>query len=268
MRSPVSPFENVQLAEGVHYLVFAVVNAFEIQVLSLPPQFVLPGSYDFIVSYALASSGFRLGSRYNSVNASVQLFEDRLTPYASYSTVDSEVRSGVYPGTIPDSATTTAGLLFRAGGLRGRGEYRNVDWDTSPYALWLGELQYTGALSRTTRLHATASHRRWDYAEGRSTLSGPLRPASIQTTDLVAVDLQQKLFRRGLLLSVGGSYSETHNVYVAIAQSFHASLSWKVGRTDFSAGATIYDSDVEGASIVTSGRTRRLYYLRLRRDLF
>ena len=58
------------------------------------------------------------------------------------------------------------------------------------------------------------------------------------------------------------------NVYVAVAQSFHASLSWKVGRTDFSAGATIYDSDVEGASIATSGRTRRLYYLRLRRDLF
>lgn len=268
VRSPVSPFETVQLSEGVHYLVSNLVNALEIQVLSLPPLFTLPGTYDFAVSYSLTDGAFGLSSRYNSVHGSVALFEDRLTPYASYSTLRSEVRSGLYPGVVPDSNTTIAGVIFQLGGLRGRGEHRDVDWESNPYTEWLGELQYTGALSRSTRLHATASHHRWDYPRGRSTAPGTISFAEIQTTDMAAVDVQQHLFRRRLLLSVGGSYSETHALYDSRSQSLNASLSWKLGRTDLSAGATIYDSEANGGGIVVSGRTRKIYYLRLRRDLF
>ena len=267
-RSPVSPFENVQLAEGVHFLVSTLVNVLEIEVLSLPPQFALPGTYDFAVTYSLADARFALGSTYRNVTGSVQLFNDRLTPYASYSTVDSEVRSGTFPGTIPDSTTTTAGLLFRWGDLRGRGEYRNVEWETSPYTMWLGELRYTGAISRSTRLNASVSHHRWDYPEGRSSSSDLPGVATVQTTNLAAVDLQQKLFRRTLLLTVGGSYSETHSLYDSRAQSFNTTLSWKIGRTDFSAGGSVYSSEAEGGGIAISERTRTLYYLRLRRDLF
>lgn len=268
VRSPISPFESVQLIEGLHYFVSNLGNALEIQVLSLPPDFTLPGAYDFTASYSLAGGGFALASRYTSFTGSLQLFDDRLTPYASYSTVDSEVRSGLYPGAIPNSTTTTAGLLFRFGDLRGRGEYRTIDWEANPYSLWLGELQYNGALSRTTRLHATVSHRRWDFPKGRSGLPGEPSEGLIQTTDMAAVDLQQKLFRRSLLLSVGGSYSETHALYDSRAHSLNATLSWKFGRTDLSAGATVYDSEADGNGITISGRTRRLYYLRLRRDLF
>lgn len=268
VRSPVSPFESVQLAEGVHYLVSSQINTLEIQVLALPPQFSLPASYDFAVSYSLVGGGFALGSRYRTVSASLPLFEDRLTPYASYSTVESEVQSGLYPGAVPDSTTTTAGLLFRLGDLRARGEYRNVEWETSPYTMWMGELRYIGALSRSTRLNASVTHRRWDYPEGRS--SSPLAPgqAEIQTTDIGAVDIQQKLFRRKLLLTVGGSYSETRNLYDSRAHSLNATLSWRIGRTDLSAGGTIYSSEVEGGGISISERTRTIYYLRLRRDLF
>ncbi len=264
VRSPISPFESIQLQEGLHYLVSTLVNALEVQVLSLPPQFTLPGSYDFVASYSLASGTFALTSHYKSASASVALFDDLLTPYASYATVDSEVESGVYPGATPDSTTTTAGLVFRWRGLRARGEYRDVAWEIGPYSLWLGELQYTGSLSRTTRLHGSLSHRRWDFPEGRS---GSLA-AEVQTSDMVAADLQQKLFRQRLLLSLGGSYSENHSSFDSRSHSLNASLSWKLGRTDLSAGATIYDSEAEGAGISVSGRSRKLYYLRLRRDLF
>lgn len=268
VRSPVSPFELIQLSEGAHYLVSNLINALEIQILTLPPQFALPGSYDFAASYSLTSGKFALASRYTNVTGSVQLFNEMLTPYASYATVTSELQSGFYPGTLPNSTTTTAGLLFRYGGLQARGEFRCVDWETSPYSMWLGELQYTGALTRSTRLHATATHRRWDYPEGRSSSPGVPQAAAVQTTDLAALDLQQRLFRRHLLLSVGGSYSETHSLYDTRAHSLNASLSWKVGRTDLSAGATIYSSAADGFDLTVSERTRKLYYLRLRRDLF
>ncbi len=52
------------------------------------------------------------------------------------------------------------------------------------------------------------------------------------------------------------------------SHSVNASLGWKMGRTDLSAGATIYDTEAEGDGIAISGRTRKLVYLRLRRDLF
>ncbi len=265
LRSPVSPFESIRLSEGVHFALTSQFNTLEIQIFALPPQFVLPASYDFEVSYSLAGGGFALRSRFRSVSGSVQLFDNRLTPYASRSTVQAEIRSGFYPGAIPDSTTTTAGLLFRLGDLRARAEFRQVDWETSPYSSWLGELQYVGALTRTTRLYATAAHRRWDYPHGRSGLPGD---AANQTTDLASVDLQQKLFARTMLLSVGGSYSKMHGLLDTRSHSLHASLSWKIGRTDFSAGATIYDSESEGGGIAISRRTRRLYSLRLRRDLF
>lgn len=265
VRSPVSPFENLELVEGVHYTVQSLVNSLEVQILSLPPQFPLPGSYDFTASYALAGGGFALHSEFRNINASVQLFENRLNPYASITTVSSEVRSGYYPGAIPDSMTTTAGLIFRLGNLRGRGEYRNVDWSTNPYSSWLGELQYVGALSRTTRLYATTSHRRWDYPKGRSDSFGS--PTS-QTNDVASVDLQQKLFSRSMLLQVGGSYSRTHSIYDSHATALNGSLSWKIGRTDLSLGGSIYEADAEGSGIPTTTRTRRLFYLRLRRDLF
>jgi hypothetical protein len=216
----------------------------------------------------LIDGGFTLASNYRSVSGSVQLFDDRLTPYASYSTVDSELRSGVYPGTLPVSTTTTAGLLFRIGDLRGRGEYRDVDWETSPYTMWLGELRYVGAVTRSTRLNASISHRRWEYPEGRSSAPDLVGVAAVQTTDLAALDIQQKLFRRRLLLTVGGSYSETHSLYDSRSQSMNATLSWRIGRTDLSAGGSIYSSEAEGGGIAISERTRKLYYLRLRRDLF
>lgn len=267
-RSPVSPFETVALQQGLHFVVEALGNTLEIQILSLPPEFPVPGSYDFFASYSLAAGTFSLKTRSQGLSASVQLFDELLTPYVSYSKVEARVESGLYPGAVPDSTTTTAGLLFRWRALRARGEYREVEWEVSPYSLWLGELQYTGALTRSTRFHGTLSHRRWEFPEGRSGSAAALGLPEIQTTDMVAADLQQKLFRRRLLLSVGGSYSESQSSFDSRSHSLNASLSWKLGRTDFSAGATIYDTEAEGSTIASSGRTRKLFYLRLHRDLF
>ena len=78
--SPISPFESIQLQEGLHYLVSNLVNALEVQVLSLPPQFTLPGSYDFAASYSLASGTFALASNSRSFSGSLALFDNLLTP--------------------------------------------------------------------------------------------------------------------------------------------------------------------------------------------
>lgn len=53
VQSPLPPFELIQLSESIHYTVVSVVDTFEIHVFTLPPQFVVPGVYDFLVSYSL-----------------------------------------------------------------------------------------------------------------------------------------------------------------------------------------------------------------------
>jgi len=195
----------------------------------------------------------------------VQLFDNRLTPYASRSTVHAEVRSGFYPGAIPDSTTTTAGLLLRLGDLRARASSaRSTGRPVRTPRGW-------GSCSTSARSPARpGSTPRPRTAGGTIPTDAPACPAILrtQTTDLASVDVQQKLFARTMLLSVGGSYSEMHGLLDTRSHSLHASLSWKIGRTDFSAGATIYDSESEGGGIAISRRTRRLYSLRLRRDLF
>ena len=46
LRSPLPPFELVRLVENVNYAVIPTQNTFEIPVFALPPQFVVPGTYD------------------------------------------------------------------------------------------------------------------------------------------------------------------------------------------------------------------------------
>ena len=56
VKSPVPPFQLVRLVENVNYVVIPVytVYTFEIRVFALPQEFIVPGIYDFFVSYALA----------------------------------------------------------------------------------------------------------------------------------------------------------------------------------------------------------------------
>ncbi len=121
--SPLLPHELIPLVQHVNYEVVAVPNTFQIDVISLPPQFVVPGDFDFLVSYSLLSGQFTLRTDTYAANASVQLFDDLLTPYFSYVAIRSSVVSGVFPGVPVDSTTYTAGVAYHQGPLRVRGEY-------------------------------------------------------------------------------------------------------------------------------------------------
>lgn len=56
VKSPLPPFELFLLGVNVHYLLSATPDAVEIDIVALPAQFLLPGSYDFVVSYSLQTA--------------------------------------------------------------------------------------------------------------------------------------------------------------------------------------------------------------------
>lgn len=267
LRSPIAPFEVVPLVVGEHWIATEVNDTIELFVFSLPPRFVLPGSFDFFVSYALAGGAFELDTRSVHHSASLELLDRLLTPYYSYTRTESAVRSGLYPGTGLDSATLTAGIRSERGPLRARVEYQDVDWDVSPYESWRGELQYVGTPRPRTTLSGTASVARRRYSEGLATFAAEPAARDEEIRSL-ALHFQQQLLDRRLILGFGGSLSSNESVVDSEAYSIDSSLVWHVGRLDLSTGATYYSAESSAPGIATNRRSHHLFFLRLRREMF
>ena len=270
LRSPLAPFEVVPLVENVDYVVVPIANTFEIDLLTLPSQFAVPGTYDFRVTYLLSFGGFRLRSDTFSNNASLELFDNLVMPYYSYVAVRSDVEGGSFPVGAFDTTTITAGVAFHRGPVRAHVQFQDVRWELNPYQVWTGDVQYVGTLGPTTSLYTSLGYTARTYANGSSLVGG----ASTVTggyrdeAETAAATLQQQLFARSLSLSVGGTVSRNQGRYGSSSASFTASLSWTKGKLSLSAGASGSNSDVSGTQFLSSSRDHRYYYLRLQRRLY
>lgn len=65
----IAPPHAVQLVENVNYTVMPVQSTFEIRILTLPSEHVVPGTYDFSVSYLRAGGSFQLRTHTYGGNA-------------------------------------------------------------------------------------------------------------------------------------------------------------------------------------------------------
>jgi hypothetical protein len=265
LRSPLAPFELVQLDEGLHYGVSVVGNLLEINVFALPPRFAVPGTYDFSVSYGLAIGEVDYRFSGLSHGATLELFNNLLVPYYSYSENSSRVVSGAFAGQSPDTATWAVGLSSAWRGWRARVEHRRVDWEISPYDLWREEAGYIGSLGPATRLSTSVSHQRRRFPRGRS-LGG--RDQARDDSSTASATLQQYLFARRLVLAAGGSYTEQRGLSDAEAYSLNTSASLKIGRLDLTGSAAMHDAETRGGPALTSRRVHHYYYLTVRRRMF
>jgi hypothetical protein len=265
LRSPLPPFALVQLVEGLHYVLTPVANTFEVDVVALPPQFVVPGTYDFFASYTLTGGDYDLGTHTRGFTGSVDLFNTMLTPYYSYAAVRSDVLSGDFPGIPFDSTTHTAGVRYQRAPWRASVEYQDLDWEVSPYRAFRGDLQYVGELNPTMSLYGTAAYVHKRFYNGSS--PGFTEPYTDQTLS-ASGSLRKVIPDRGLTFSVGGSLSETHGLVNTSGWSLNSSLTWRIGKLDVIAGANAYGSDTRGATTVESDRVHQYYYVTVRRMLF
>lgn len=265
LRSPLPPFESIRLVENVHYTVTVVANTVEIRVTTLPAQFVVPGTYDFFVSYSLAIGTFELQTDTRGFNMSVQTLDNLLTPYYSYVAVRSDVLSGVFPGIPLDSTTNTLGLTVIRGPWRGLAEYQRLDWAVSPYRSGRGEVQYVQSIDPTLRLYATGSYLYRYYPQG--TTGFPSDAYSDQNLTLTG-SVQKDFLSRTLRLTAGGSYSQMTGPVDSKAYSANSSVTWKIGKLDLSAGFDAYGSNAQATAASEYSRSHQYYYVKLSRRLF
>lgn len=262
LRNPLAPFNNILLIESVHYTQATIVDTVEIFVFSLPPAFLVPGTYDFFVSYSLTGGDFDLASRTFGFNTSVDLLDTMLTPYYSYVAIRSDLLAGIFPGTPLDSTTNTAGVRLLRGPLRARAEVQDLQWEISPYRAWRGEVQYIGSIGPATSLYGTAQYVHKHFPRGTS----PGQPEEYtDETASAAGSIRKEIPSQGLSLSAGGSISRTLGRVDTSAWSLNSALTWQIGRLSVTAGANAYSSDSEGSAAVENDRLHQYYYLSLRR---
>ena len=269
---PLVSGQRVLLTENANYQVLPVPgqNTFEIRVLNNLPPPLVPGTYDFLVSYAV-SGDFRLRIDTLGGSASVELLDQLLTPYFNYSQVRTHVVAGVFPGIPLDSTTYTTGMIVRYGPWQVRGEYQDLEWQVSPYRSYLAEVQYVKALSETTSLFASGFYQNRYYPHGTSDLSGtPVNSNAAYTeeTESASGSIQKALFDRDLYASIGGSYAHVQGLIDTDSYSANGSVIWKVGKVDLTLGVNAYGSDTSGTNTMSTKRDHEFVYLNLRRRLF
>ena len=238
---------------------------FQVNIFNLPAEFVVPGNYNFFVSYTLLSGGFKLGTNSYGGNLTFNLWNNFLNPYSSYLRVRAEVLAGFFPADPIDSTTKTAGIIVLKSPLRGLVEYQSFDWDVSPYRSWRAEITYSGPITETVTIYATASYINKNYPLGTAFLSDS---GYTDRTASGSGSIQKQFFSKNLLVSAGGSYSRIRGLTDATGYSVNSSLMWKVGRLDVTLGATAYGSDSESLTTLPGRRRHHYYYLNVRRDLF
>jgi hypothetical protein len=259
--SPIPPFPTVHLIENTHFTVASVASRLEVTIFALPPVFTVPGAYDVTVSYALATGAFELLTNAYGFNVSVPLFDNMITPYADYVAVRSDVVSGTFPGTFPDSTTYTLGLGFLRGPWRALAEYQSLDWAISPYRAYKGEVQYIGTVTPSTTVYATGTYLDRYYPETSSSATDPYR----DTIATVSGNFQQELLSRTLTLAAGASYSHMSGRVHGDTYSANTSVTWTIGKLDLIAGASAFGSDTQALTYTQYDRAHGFYYFRLRR---
>jgi len=266
LQSPIEPFETVRLEKGAHYTVIAFAPAVEVSVFALPPRFVVPGSYDFTVSYSLVGGAFALRTDTLNNYGSVELFDDLLNPYYSYAVTRSRVLSGSFPGRGLESSALTGGLRLRRRPFQAVVEVQDVEWDVTPYRSWRVEAQVNGAIGARTNLYALVSRIERSYREG------PLGFPGVRyddRTSSASANLQTYTLSGRVVLSLGGSYSRLEGRFDNRTGAANSTLTWRMGRLELIAAASAYRTEtLGGPAIVASRRDHQYYHLKLRRTLF
>ncbi|MBK7975446.1 MAG: hypothetical protein IPK07_19905 [Deltaproteobacteria bacterium] len=254
LRSPLAPFELVELIRDEQYVVLAepTQNTFQIQVFTLPARFAVPGTYDFFVSYTLLAGDFSLRVDTFGSNATVELFDNLVAPYVSYQREESDVLSGDFPGYAIDSTTYTAGLRMTYGPFRLRGEYQDLEWEVSPRDAWRAELQYVDYFNNSISLFGSASYVNTHYREGALAYY-----PFAYTEDSVSVSgsITKRWNDPRMYLAAGGSFAQIEGLVDSRAFTLNGSWNWSLGLLDFSLGATGYFSESQSAQSIRFAAT-------------
>jgi hypothetical protein len=265
VKYPVEPVHYVLLQYVTNYNYIIVGNTLQINITSLPSEFVGPGPFDFFVDYSVQKADYNLQSDSWSYNIGFNLFDNLLYPYYNYLSVSSELLSGSLPGGAPplDSTTNVVGLVVTKNPYQASIQYRNTDSNAGSNDAWRAEVTYNNAVTETARVYATAQYEVINYPTGTSVQSMQSYTEKIAS---LSANLMKQLPYKGMTLTAGGSFSYLKSLSTSTAYGVNSSLLWIIGKLTLSAGANIYFT--ESQSSVDVHTLHQTYYLNIKRAIY
>jgi hypothetical protein len=270
VKSPFDPFELILLEEGIDYIMIPVNETLQINVINLPPHeppFILPGSFDFFVSYSVKAAEFKIRTDSLTYNISFNLLNDLLHPYYIYTTTSSKTVSGALPGGAPpfESNSNTVGLLVNKSPFEVSLQYQNVDSNVSSNTSWRGQIDYNESVTDSVRVFASAAYSVTDYRNRTST--GSVQPFT-QKTATLSGSIIKRFYEKRLTLTGGASFSYLKSLTTSTAYGLNSSLLWLVGKFSLSTGANVYFTESEGENTRHARTLHQFYYLNMTRKIF
>jgi hypothetical protein len=266
LKSPLVPGALVDLRENIDYFVLASGGTVQIALVNLPPAFVVPGTYDFSVTYTVRNrtGGFKV--RTLSSTISYLLFGEMIIPYWNHSESKETLKEG-FTGVVPFSvASDQWGLTFNRRPFSAAVRYELIRSTFTPSKGWKAELNYIDTFFQHTQVQASVMYGVKSYPNGIATVgfgSSPYRDKLFGAS----AGVQQRIPKINLFVYAGGSYSKEKGLGEATTYSLNSNVMWAVGKLLVNGGATASFSDSVIGGIVTK-RVDQYYYLSLKRKLF
>lgn len=264
LRSPIVPGELVLLQQNVDYVITPFGKSAQIEIINLPAQFSVPGSYDFNVSYDLNKRNARFQTDNLSYSIGFDLFRGRFSPYYNHTETEQTLLEGSVDFVPVNMSTDAIGFLLTMRPFTLNAEYHKIDSNINPSKGWKADVNYNDNIFQNTQLQAGATYSSTEYPEGASQISDNGYTDKLWA---LSVGVQQRIPRRNMFLFLGGSYTQLEGLGETTTYSLNSSFVWKIGRLFITAGgnAGFSDSNING---IQNERSIQNYYLTVQRKLF
>ena len=264
LKTPTVTGELVLLQQDVNYVITPLGKASQLEILNLPAQFPLPGSYDFVVSYSLNKQDARYQTDNLNYSLAFELFRGRFSPYYNHTGTKQQLLGGSADFVPLEMNTDTLGFLLTWRPFTLNAGYYLIDSNIVPSRGWKADLNYNDNIFHNTQLQAGAVYSSTFYPEGAAQITD-----EGYTDNLWALSLgvQQRIPKKNIFLYLGGSYTQSEGLGQTTTYTLNSSFVWKIGKLFITAGgsASSADSLYNG---VENKRHIQNYYLTVKRKLF
>lgn len=253
-----------RLSPITHYQIIVIGDITRIRIIDLPAPVWSNNvdAYNFFVSYSTEAVKADFETENLGYYIRLELLNNLLSPYYSYSRLRTSLKEGVYSGRLPETDTDIFGLQVSRKPCFFSIQYQTVSSNISPSDSWRLEFKYSDDLTDTLSITARLFYQDTDYRK-----SFMLPEGYSEEIKGIGTGIRKKFPEERLYLALGADYSRRDSRVDSDSYSLDFSASWKTGKLEFAGGVSI-DMSKSYSNEYENRKISQLFYINVKRRLF
>lgn len=262
----------ITLTENIDYEVYRTGLDVYIRILRLPSDLNFPKpvpdeppiSYQFLVSYELASGNFTLDSTSYGYNFGLSLLRGMVGLSYAHTFSEQDLVSGVFPNELDTTESDSYGITFNRRPYRVYAQYIEIQSELNPETRWKLGGEYKKRLSDVTTITSKLEYQLKEYLAGKND-----DPEDAYDEEIIGLHamVQRQLARKAIYLSLYGDLIWRDAQSDSIYYSLNSAMTWRFGKTEANLGAA-YGNATSTYGNEEYGRQSVSIFFDFRRDLF